>query len=82
MKQLRSRSAVIYAALLCYLNGIRAVSRESKGKVGIINGDITIGGLVPVYQPLKYGNCSTDFGGGFGIQRLEAMIYAINKVRR
>ncbi len=65
----------------CILELVQGNTFANEGKVGILKGNVTIGGLVPVNQPLKYGNCSKDFGSGFGIQRLEAMIFAVKKVR-
>ncbi len=70
-----------WTVVYCVSLSIEAVTIESEGKVGILKGSVTIGGLVPIHQPLKYGNCSTKFGDSHGVQRLEAMIYAVKKVQ-
>eukprot|EP00794_Sanderia_malayensis_P011929 gene11929-13164_t len=82
MKFLKTWSLWTYFAIHCHVasTAISSVFVSKEGKVGLVKGNATIGGLVPIYQPLKYGNCSKDFGSGFGIQRLEAMIFAVNKI--
>ena len=51
-------------------------------KVCRISGDVTIGGLVPIYQSTDHGQCNYDhFEGAFGMLRLEAMINVVNQVR-
>ena len=49
--------------------------------VARLQGNVTIGGLVPVYPLDHNGKCNyNSFEGAFGMLRLEAMIFSTNEV--
>lgn len=46
-----------------------------------LHGNVTVGGLVPIYPLDHDGKCNYEsFQGAFGMLRLEAMIYSVNEV--
>ena len=47
-----------------------------------LQGNVTVGGLVPIHPVGSNGECNySSFEGAFGIFRLEAMIFSVEQVR-
>ena len=51
------------------------------GKAAMLDGNVTIGGLMPIYPLDQNGQCNyKTFEGAFGMIRLEAMIFSVKEV--
>ena len=75
MELLRPLISIIVAfASISTVNGSEVASR--------LQGNITVGGLVPIHPVGSNGKCNyASFKGAFGLFRLEAMIFSIGQVR-
>lgn len=74
-----------YYWTVCYCISIAVISCRSTGgnkndTVGIIDGDLVLGGLFRIHKINGSNKCNKDVEAQVGIQRVEAMLYAINEI--
>lgn len=76
--ELQYLHAIIFSLIYC---APTVLSNKNNGKLSAvrIKGNITLGGLFPIHSDDRNGKCSR-INGVLGIQRLEAMIFAINRI--
>jgi len=76
MELLRPLISIIVAfASISTVNGSEVASR--------LQGNITVGGLVPIHPVGSNGKCNyASFKGAFGLFRLEAMIFSIGQINK
>ena len=67
-------------SLLFYVPIVLTSKKNGKQAVHI-PGNITLGGLFPIHSKDKNGECSS-INGVLGIQRLEAMLYALHRINK
>lgn len=84
----RSISLSVYLFINCYVTTIHSIdsgsSYSNNGKLIRITGDIILGGIFPMHE---HQSANRDYPCGAikeekGIQRLEAMLYAIDQINR
>ena len=71
----------IILSLLCYVPTVLTNKNYGKQDAVHIPGNITLGGLFPIHSEDKNGQCSS-INGILGIQRLEAMLYALQRINK
>lgn len=80
----RSISLIIYLFINCCVTTIQSIDTGNNGKLIRIPGEIVLGGIFPMHE---HNSTNREYPCGAikeekGIQRLEAMLYAIDQINK
>ncbi|CAH1265496.1 GRM8 [Branchiostoma lanceolatum] len=76
-----SSNGMFYGLVLIVVWTLLGVCHGVLDKVTIVPGDVNMGGLFPLHTAGQDGDC-TELKKGKGIQRMEAMLYAIQEINK